>query len=143
MTMKMPPTVSPQEWKVAREDLLVEEKELTHARDALAAKRRRMPRMAVEDDYEFEGPNGPACLLDLFEGRRQLIIYRFFFEPGVHGWPDGGCPGCSWIAGSGHAPRPVQTPASARSRSSWAPRSRGHRALEGADGLGDPSSGTR
>jgi predicted dithiol-disulfide oxidoreductase (DUF899 family) len=98
MTMNMPPTVSPQEWKAAREELLVEEKELTHARDALAAKRRRMPRMAVENDYEFEGPNGPASLLDLFEGRRQLIVYRFFFEPGVHGWPDGGCPGCSWIA---------------------------------------------
>jgi predicted dithiol-disulfide oxidoreductase (DUF899 family) len=98
MTMNMPPTVSPQEWKVAREELLVEEKKLTHARDALAAKRRRMPRMAVENDYEFEGPNGPVSLLDLFEGRRQLIVYRFFFEPGVHGWPDGGCPGCSWIA---------------------------------------------
>ena len=96
--MNMPPTVSPQEWKAAREELLVEEKELTHARDALAAKRRRMPRMAVENDYEFEGPNGSASLLDLFEGRRQLIVYRFFFEPGVHGWPDGGCPGCSWIA---------------------------------------------
>ena len=96
--MNMPPTVSPQEWKAAREELLVEEKELTHARDALAAKRRRMPRMAAENDYEFEGPNGPASLLDLFEGRRQLIVYRFFFEPGVHGWPDGGCPGCSWVA---------------------------------------------
>ena len=66
--MDMPPTVSPQEWKAAREELLVEEKELTHARDALAAKRRRMPRMAVEKDYAFEGPNGPASLLDLFEG---------------------------------------------------------------------------
>ena len=96
--MNMPPIVSPQEWKAAREELLVEEKELTHARDALAAKRRRMPRMAVDKEYEFEGPNGPASLLDLFEGRRQLIVYRFFFEPGVHGWPEGGCPGCSWIA---------------------------------------------
>src|SRR5688500_487972 len=98
MNMNTPPIVSPQEWKVAREELLAEEKELTHARDALAAKRRRMPRMAVENDYVFEGPNGPASLLDLFEGRRQLIVYRFFFEPGVHGWPDGGCPGCSWVA---------------------------------------------
>jgi predicted dithiol-disulfide oxidoreductase (DUF899 family) len=74
MTMNMPPTVSPQEWKAAREELLVEEKELTHARDALAAKRRRMPRMAVEKDYEFAGTNGSASLLDLFEGRRQLIV---------------------------------------------------------------------
>src|SRR3954462_11359661 len=98
MTMNMPPNVSQQEWKAAREELLVEEKELTHARDALAAKRRRMPRMAVENDYVFEGPNGPAGLLDLFEGRRQLIVYRFFFEPGVSGWPDGGCLGCSLMA---------------------------------------------
>jgi predicted dithiol-disulfide oxidoreductase (DUF899 family) len=98
MTMNTPPIVSRQEWKVAREELLVEEKELTHARDALAAKRRRMPRMAVDKEYRFEGPNGPAGLPDLFEGRRQLIVYRFFFEPGVHGWPESGCPGCSWVA---------------------------------------------
>ena len=48
-----------------------------------------MPRMAVEKDYRFEGPNGPASLLDLFEGRRQLIVYRFFYEPGVADWPEG------------------------------------------------------
>ena len=96
--MNMPPTVSPQEWTAAREELLVKEKELTHARDALAAERRRMPRMAVEKDYAFEGPDGPASLVDLFAGRRQLIVYRFFFEPGVHGWPENGCPGCSWVA---------------------------------------------
>ena len=68
----------------------MKEKELTRARDALAAERRRMPWMAVEKDYRFEGPNGPASLLDLFEGRRQLIVYRFFYEPGVPraGWPD-------------------------------------------------------
>jgi predicted dithiol-disulfide oxidoreductase (DUF899 family) len=74
--MKMPPIVSPQEWETAREELLVKEKELTRARDALAAERRRMPRMAVERDYRFEGPNGPASLLELFEGRRQLIQPR-------------------------------------------------------------------
>ena len=96
--MNMPPIVSPQEWDAAREELLVKEKELTRARDALAAERRRMPRMAVEKDYAFEGPDGPASLLDLFEGRRQLIVYRFFFEPGVAGWPESGCPGCSFIA---------------------------------------------
>ena len=96
--MKMPPIVSPQEWEAAREELLVKEKELTRARDALAAERRRMPRMAVEKDYRFEGPNGPASLLDLFEGRRQLIVYRFFFEPGVAGWPESGCRGCSLMA---------------------------------------------
>jgi predicted dithiol-disulfide oxidoreductase (DUF899 family) len=96
--MNMPPIVSPQEWQAAREELLVKEKEVTRARDALAAQRRRMPRMAVEKDYRFEGPNGPASLLDLFEGRRQLIVYRFFYEPGVVGWPEAGCPGCSMVA---------------------------------------------
>jgi predicted dithiol-disulfide oxidoreductase (DUF899 family) len=96
--MNMPPIVSPEEWKSAREELLVKEKELTRARDALAARRRRMPRMAVERDYRFEGANGPASLLDLFDGRRQLIVYRFFFEPGVAGWPESGCPGCSLVA---------------------------------------------
>jgi predicted dithiol-disulfide oxidoreductase (DUF899 family) len=92
-----PPTVSPREWEAAREALLLKEKELTHARDALAAERRRMPWLAVEKEYRFEGPGGPASLVDLFEGRRQLIVYRFFYEPGVAGWPEGGCPGCSWV----------------------------------------------
>jgi predicted dithiol-disulfide oxidoreductase (DUF899 family) len=96
--MNLPPAVSPQEWKSARTELLVKEKEHTRARDALAAERRRMPRMAVEKDYAFDGPNGPASLHDLFEGRRQLIVYRFFFEPGVHGWPESGCRGCSQVA---------------------------------------------
>ena len=80
--------MSPQEWEAAREQLLVKEKELTRARDALAAERRRMPWLAVEKEYEFEGPEGKASLLDLFDGRRQLIVYRAFFEPGVYGWPE-------------------------------------------------------
>jgi predicted dithiol-disulfide oxidoreductase (DUF899 family) len=96
--MNLPEVVSAEEWEAAREELLVKEKELTRARDALAAERRRMPRLAVEKDYAFEGPDGPASLLDLFEGRRQLIVYRFFFEPGVAGWPEHGCPGCSFLA---------------------------------------------
>src|SRR3954453_24162158 len=96
--MQTPPIVSPPEWQAAREELLVKEKELTRARDALAAERRRMPWMAVQKDYRFEGPEGPVGLLALFEERRQLIVYRFFFEPGVAGWPDGGCPGCSFVA---------------------------------------------
>jgi predicted dithiol-disulfide oxidoreductase (DUF899 family) len=90
--------VSPQEWEAARERLLVKEKALTHARDALAAERRRMPWMRVEKDHVFEGPGGRASLLDLFEGRRQLIVYRAFFEPGVFGWPDHACRGCSMVA---------------------------------------------
>jgi predicted dithiol-disulfide oxidoreductase (DUF899 family) len=96
--MKMPPTVSPDEWKSARQELLVEEKKLTRARDALAAKRRHMPWLAVEKEYEFDGPDGTASLLDLFDGRRQLIVYRVFFEPGVEGWPEHGCIGCSMVA---------------------------------------------
>ena len=95
--MQLPPIVSEQEWQEARDALLVKEKEHTHARDALAAERRRMPRMLVEKEYAFEGPDGRVSLLDLFEGRRQLIIYRFFYEPGVSGWPEKGCPGCSMV----------------------------------------------
>jgi predicted dithiol-disulfide oxidoreductase (DUF899 family) len=96
--MKTPPIVSPQEWEVAREQLLVKEKALTRSRDALAAERRRMPWLAVTKKYEFDGPEGKASLLDLFHGRRQLIIYRAFFEPGVHGWPEHACVGCSMVA---------------------------------------------
>jgi hypothetical protein len=77
--------VSPQESDAARQELLVKEKEFTRARDALAAQRRRMPRMAVEKD-------------DLFDGRRQLIVYRFFLPAHVDGWPDGGCARCSMLA---------------------------------------------
>ena len=93
--MKTPPIVSQQEWEAARQQLLVKEKALTRSRDALAAERRRMPWMAVEKRYEFDGPKGKVSLLDLFEGRRQLIVYRAFFEPGVFGWPEHACRGCS------------------------------------------------
>jgi len=103
--MNTPPTVSPREWEAAREELLVKEKELTRARDALAAQRRRMPWMAVEKAYRLEGPTGPASLLDLFEGRRQLIVYRFFYGPDVTTYAAGGgsyperaCVGCSFVA---------------------------------------------
>jgi predicted dithiol-disulfide oxidoreductase (DUF899 family) len=95
--MNLPPVVSPQEWKAAREELLVKEKEMTRARDALAAERRRMPRLAVEKEYRFDGPEGPVGLTDLFQGRRQLIVYRFFFDPDVKGYPEKGCPGCSFV----------------------------------------------
>lgn len=96
-----PPIVSPSDWDAARERLLVKEKDLTHARDALAAERRRMPWMAVERAYMFDGPKGRASLVDLFEGRRQLIVYRAFIEPGVYGWPDHACRGCSFVADQG------------------------------------------
>ncbi len=102
--MKTPPIVSPEDWKAAREDMLVKEKELTRARDALAAQRRRMPWMAVQKDYAFEGPNGPATLADLFDGRRQLIVYRAYYGPEVTTYAEGGayperaCVGCSFVA---------------------------------------------
>jgi predicted dithiol-disulfide oxidoreductase (DUF899 family) len=102
--MNMPPIVSSQEWEAAREKLLVKEKELTRARDALAAERRRMPWMAVEKEYKFEGPKGSASLADLFEGRRQLIVYRAFYAPDVTTYAAGGayperaCVGCSMVA---------------------------------------------
>ncbi len=96
--MKTPPVVSQQEWEEARQKLLVKEKEMTRARDAMAAARRRMPWMAVEKEYVFEGPSGESSLPELFAGRPQLIVYRAFFEPGVYGWPDHACRGCSMCA---------------------------------------------
>jgi predicted dithiol-disulfide oxidoreductase (DUF899 family) len=96
--MKPPPIVSAQEWHAAHQELLVEEKEFSRRRDALAASRRRMPWTPVEDRYQFEGAEGTLSLLDLFAGRRQLIVYRAFVEPGVHGWPEHGCVGCSLMA---------------------------------------------
>ncbi len=96
--MSTPPVVSPAEWAVAHQQMLVKEKALVRARDALAAERRRMPWMAVDRAYVFEGPQGKLRLVDLFEGRRQLIVYRAFFEPGVFGWPDHACRGCSLCA---------------------------------------------
>src|ERR1700730_14828606 len=93
--MNTPPIVSQQEWEAARQPLLAKEKALTGSRDALAAERRRMPWLAVDRKYEFDGPKGKLSLLDVFEGRRQLIVYRAFFEPGVFGWPEHACRGCS------------------------------------------------
>ena len=98
LEFEKPPIVSQQEWFEALGKLLVKEKEVTRARDALAAERRRMPWMAVEKAYAFEGPDGKLSLLDLFHGRRQLIVYRAFHEPGVFGWPDHACRGCSMLA---------------------------------------------
>src|SRR5256884_8616801 len=100
--MNTPPIVSSEEWEAAREKLLVKEKELTRARDALAARRRRMPWMAVEKEYRFDGPEGPVSLPGLFERRRHLIVYRAFYAPDVTTYPPGGgayperaCVGCS------------------------------------------------
>jgi predicted dithiol-disulfide oxidoreductase (DUF899 family) len=101
--MNLPQIVSEAEWEAAREKLLAKEKEATRARDALAAERRRLPMVQVSKDYMFEGPNGRASLLGLFDGRRQLIIYHFMFAPGVNGWPSAGCGGCSmFVDNIGH-----------------------------------------
>jgi len=97
-TIDLPPVVSPEQWEAARRQLLVKEKALVRDRDAMAAERRRMPFMRVDKNYTFDSPRGKVSLLDLFEGRRQLVIYRAFFEPGVYGWPDHACRGCSLMA---------------------------------------------
>jgi predicted dithiol-disulfide oxidoreductase (DUF899 family) len=89
--MSLPRIASYDEWRAARVALLEEEKALTRARDALNVKRRQLPMVRVEKDYRFEGPDGPATLLDLFEGRKQLMVGHFMFEPE---WEDG-CPSCS------------------------------------------------
>ena len=89
--MSLPDVVSRDEWLAARKELLAKEKDLTRRRDALNAERRRLPMVRIEKDYRFEGPDGEATLLDLFEGRRQLIIGHFMFDPS---WEDG-CPSCS------------------------------------------------
>lgn len=86
-----PPIASREEWLAARKTLLDQEKALTRANDALNAQRRRLPMVKVEKEYTFEGPDGKRTLLDLFEGRRQLIVYHFMFDPT---W-DTGCPGCT------------------------------------------------
>jgi predicted dithiol-disulfide oxidoreductase (DUF899 family) len=91
VSIDLPRVVTRDEWLVARKQLLVKEKELTHRRDALNAERRRLPMVRIENDYAFEGPDGMASLLDLFEGRLQLIIYHFMWL-----WEDGEpCRSCS------------------------------------------------
>lgn len=102
--MNIPPVVSREEWTAAREALLVDEKAFTRSRDALAAKRRRMPWTEVTSTYRFEGPDGEVDLPGLFDGRRQLIVYRAFYGPEVttipegESYPDRACGGCSMVA---------------------------------------------
>ena len=89
--MSLPKIASRAEWLTARKALLAKEKELTRQRDALSAERRRLPMVEIDKAYSFEGPKGTVSLLDLFEGRPQLIVYHFMFHPE---WEDG-CPSCS------------------------------------------------
>jgi predicted dithiol-disulfide oxidoreductase (DUF899 family) len=91
--MTLPPVVSATEWQRALDELLTKEKEATRGRDALAAERRRLPMVQIEKEYVFEGPDGAARLLDLFEGRKQMIVYHFMFGPNQ----DVGCDGCSMV----------------------------------------------
>ncbi|MBI3982072.1 MAG: DUF899 domain-containing protein [Gemmatimonadetes bacterium] len=93
-TLALPQVVSRAEWLVARKALLTKEKEFTRARDALNVERRRLPMVEIEKDYVFDGPDGKASLLDLFDGRRQLLVHHFMFDPS---W-DEGCPTCSFTA---------------------------------------------
>ncbi|WP_414937413.1 DUF899 domain-containing protein [Amycolatopsis sp. cmx-11-51] len=89
----LPEIVSQDKWHIARNALLAKEKELTRAADAVAAERRRLPMVRYYGKYEFDGPQGRVTLLDLFEGRRQLIVYHFMLSPGQKA----GCPGCSMV----------------------------------------------
>ena len=89
--MTLPQIADRDAWHKARVELLAEEKAMTKARDALSTKRRMMPMVRIEKDYRFEGPKGPATLLDMFDGRRQLIIQHFMFDPS---W-DEGCSSCT------------------------------------------------
>lgn len=89
--MSLPQVVSREEWLVARKELLAKEKELTRQRDALNAERRRLPMVRIDKEYVFEGPDGRKTLLDLFDGRRQLMVSHFMFDPR---WDDG-CSSCS------------------------------------------------
>ena len=92
--MELPQIVSRQEWVEARKRFLAEEKEFTKRRDELNADRRRLPMVEVDKDYVFKGPDGRVGLVELFEGRLQLIVYHFMFHPE---W-DAGCPNCSGFA---------------------------------------------
>jgi len=89
--MNLPEVVSPEVWRAARIELLAEEKAMTRARDALNRKRRELPMVKIEKDYDFDGPEGKVSLLDLFDGRRQLIVGHFMFSPD---W-DEGCSSCT------------------------------------------------
>jgi predicted dithiol-disulfide oxidoreductase (DUF899 family) len=92
--MSLPRIASREEWLAARKELLAEEKAMTRKRDALSTKRRELPMVRIEKDYTFAGPKGALGLRDLFDGRRQLIVQHFMFDPA---WDDG-CPSCTAAA---------------------------------------------
>jgi predicted dithiol-disulfide oxidoreductase (DUF899 family) len=98
VTVGRPPVVNQAEWDAALATITEREKTVAAAMDELAAARKRMPMVRVEHDDRFDGPDGQKSLPELFDRRRQLILYRFFYEDGVDGWPDAGCVGCSSVA---------------------------------------------
>lgn len=109
-----PPVVSQSQWETSLAAISEREKTVAEPIDQLGAARKRMPMVRVQQDYRFEGPDRERSLVELFDGRSQLIAYRFFFEEGVDGWPDAGCPGCSsWADGIGQLGLP--TPGTSRS----------------------------
>src|SRR5215472_9857205 len=90
-TMSLPRIATREEWLAARKELLAKEKNLTRQRDALSTERRNLPMVEIVKDYQFDGPDGRVRLIDLFEGRAQLIIYHFMFHPE---WEQG-CSSCT------------------------------------------------
>jgi predicted dithiol-disulfide oxidoreductase (DUF899 family) len=89
-----------EEWLVARKKLLEREKDVTRRSDELALERQELPWVPVEKEYAFETAEGTQTLGDLFAGRSQLLVYHFMFGPSVDGWPEAGCPGCSFTVDS-------------------------------------------
>jgi predicted dithiol-disulfide oxidoreductase (DUF899 family) len=89
-----------EEWLAARVELLEREKELTRRGDELARQRTELPWVRIDKEYVFETDEGPKTLAELFDGRSQLLVYHFMFGPTVEGWPEVGCPGCSFTADS-------------------------------------------
>ena len=101
--MSHPKIVSREEWLAARKTLLAKEKALTRHRDEVSAERRKLPMVEISKDYVFDGPDGKIRLIDLFDGRSQLIVYHFMFDPndppaGQSAPFSEGCPGCSLVA---------------------------------------------
>ena len=90
--MEKPPIVSAEQWQQARDELLTAEKQATRTLDAIAAQRRRLPMVKFDKPYAFDTPTGSKTLLDLFDGRGQLVIYQF-----MDNGPDAYCPGCTWF----------------------------------------------
>ena len=131
--MTLPEIATRDEWLAARTALLAKEKDMTKQRDALNTERRNLPMVEIEKDYVFDGPNGAVRLIDMFEGRRQLIIYHFMFDPE---WEDG-CPSCTSgtdeIVAGLHRPPPHPRH---QLRDGVAGSAGQARALEGAAGLG-------